>query len=115
MFFLRATLLDTYQSGRPKGSCNVDFASKDGAVATMESVAQKPIRVRGSNLNVEFSLGNTRKPVTEPYEKLYFSGCTGDESKIRTIFQQFSDSIVRIYLCMFTLSDSVPTTHMESH
>jgi Ca2+-binding EF-hand superfamily protein len=53
------------------------------------------------------------KPSHKPNERLYFRGCTGEESEIRTVFQEFNASIKDIYLCMlFTLSDSVTTTHM---
>ena len=113
-FFLRTTSLDFYQHGGSSGTCHIDFASKDGAVATMASVAKKPLVVAGRKLRVEFSEGKTRKLVTEPNSKLYFSGCAGDELEIRTIFEQFRDSVVDVYLCMlFTLSNSVRTTHLE--
>ena len=103
-----------YQDGRPRGTGHIDYASMDGVVAAVESAAKEPIDLLGRKLRVHFSHGNIiRKPVA-PHERLHFSGCTGDESKIRTIFQQFSNSILDIYLCkLFTLFDSVPTTHTE--
>lgn len=100
-----------FQDGRPRGTFHVDFASKDSAVALMESAAQKPIHLNGRDLRLDFASDNIRTPVTDPSEKLYFHGCSGDESAIRTIFQQFSGSIVDVFLCMlFTLSDLVPVT-----
>lgn len=49
----------------------------------------------------------------KPNEKLFFKGYVGDASEIRTLFQEFSDSIKDVTMCMlFTFYDSVPTTHM---
>ena len=53
------------------------------------------------------------KQISIPNEKLFFAGCTGDVSEVKTVFQEFSASIKDVSLCMlFTLSDSVTTTHM---
>ena len=101
------------QNGILRGTGHIDFASKDDVVAALKSAAIEPIRVLGRDLRVYLYLGDNRKPPA-PHDRLYFSGYAGDESEIRTIFQQFSDSIVGIHQCMlFTLFDSVPTTHME--
>lgn len=69
----------------------------------------------GRDLRVDFSAGNNRtQAVAEPNEKLYFSGCAGDESDIRKIFEDFESYIMDIHLRMlFILSDSVLTTHMD--
>lgn len=100
-----------FQDGRPRGTFHADFASKDSVVAIVESAAKKPIHIGGRNLRLDFAAGNSRPPVTDPNEKLYFYGCAGDESAIRAIFQRFNDSISYVFLCtLFTLSDSVPLT-----
>ena len=102
--------------GRPRGICHVDYESKDSAVAAMASASEEPLHMAGRDLRLDFSSGNRVQQVTEPSEKLYFSGCAGDEVEIRTLFKAFGKNIVDIHLCMlFTLSGSVPTTHMESH
>ena len=114
-FFLRTTLLDMYQSGRHRGTAHVDFASNDGAVAIKELADRKPIEILDRRLLIK--IAHCKPRIHEPNEKLYVKGCAGDESEIRDIFQQFSDSIVKISLCMLsTLSDLfIPTTHMEQH
>jgi hypothetical protein len=100
--------------GRPRGIAHCEFATKEIALAVVESAAQEPISLLGRELRVDFSAGNRGQQSAEPSEKLYFSGCSGDEDEIRSLFKQFSDSIIDIHLCMlFTLSDSVPTTHMD--
>jgi hypothetical protein len=116
VFFLRTAPLDFSQDGRLRGNGHVDFASKDGSLAAKTSAAQNPICIGDRKLHIEYSLGSNRKPVTKPFDKLYYSGCSGDVSKIMTIFQQFNESILEVSLCMlFTLSNSVPTTHTELH
>jgi hypothetical protein len=111
-FFLRTSPLDFRRDGRFRETCHVDFASKDGAFAAKTSAAQNPVHIGDRELRLEYSQG--RKPATDPFNKLHFSGCSGDESEVRTIFQQFSESILEVSLCMlFTLSNSVPTTHTE--
>lgn len=68
----------------------------------------------GRDLRVDFSAGTRARAVHEPSEKLYFSGCAGEESEVRALFNKYADAIVDIHLCMlFTLSDSLPTTHMD--
>jgi hypothetical protein len=112
VFFLRTTSLDFFRNGRFRRACHVDFASKDGALAAGTTAAQNPIHIGDCELRIEYSAD--RKPVTDPSNKLYFSGCSSDESEIRTIFQQFSESILEVFVCMlFTLSNSIPTTHTE--
>jgi len=86
-----------YQHGRSTGACHIDFASKDGAVAAVTSKTKNPVSIAGRKLRVEFSEANARKVVTEPSNRLYFSGFAGEESEIRTIFQQFRESIVDVY------------------
>lgn len=100
--------------GRPRGIAHVEFTTKEGAIAAIESGSQEPIHLLGRDLRLDFSAGKEApRQQNEPSEKLYFSGCAGDESEIRAIFKDFSDSIVDIHLCMlFTLFDSVPTTHL---
>jgi RNA recognition motif-containing protein len=94
------------QEGRPRGIAHVDFENLDSAVAAVESSQQEAIHVGGRDLRLDFSDGQKGKAANPPNVKLYFQGCSGDESDIRTIFQQFSNSIVDIHLCMlFTLSD----------
>ena len=100
--------------GRPKGICHVEFATKESAIAAIESASEEPVHLLGRDLRVDFSAGNRVQAVTPPSEKLYFSGCDGDEAAVRNVFKQFGDSIIDIHLCMlFTLSDSVPITHMD--
>ena len=111
VFFLRITPLDISQNFRPRGTCHIDFANKESAVATMKWTAQNSLNLYGRKLRVEYSLGDSREPPRDPNFSLHFSGCTGEESEVRNIFQQFSDSIVDIFLSMlFILSDPVPTT-----
>jgi hypothetical protein len=110
--FIRTTPLDVNVRGRSRGTAHVEFASKDQAVAAMNSINEKPIQMSGRYLRIENSFGN-QKPVNEPNEFLYFSNCSGGVSEIRTVFQEFNDSIIDLFLCMlFILSNSVPTTHM---
>jgi RNA recognition motif-containing protein len=52
----------------------------------------------GRDLRVDFSAGAKGQSIAEPSEKLYFSGCAGDEAEVRNIFKQFSNSIVDIHL-----------------
>lgn len=85
-----------YQDGRHRGTCHVDFVSMDGAVAAMTSMDSKPFKMFGRQLRVEFSEPKNRNAVLDPYEKLHYAGFAGEESEIRTIFQQFSDSIVKV-------------------
>ena len=104
MFFLRTTPLDYFQLGHPRGTCHIDFVSKDGAIATILSSAKRPISIDGRVLRVSFSEGRRCKPVTTPNDQLYYLGCDGDKSEIKAIFQQFEDDIVSIYQSMlFTL------------
>jgi len=84
-----------YRDGRSRGMAHVDFSCTDTAIATIESSQQKPIQVAGRDLRVEYP--NSRGP-HDPNEKVFFSGCAGDESEIRSIFKQFSDAIVKIQL-----------------
>ncbi|KAF8809824.1 RNA-binding domain-containing protein [Phlegmacium glaucopus] len=86
--------------GRPRGIAHIDFASQDSAVATVDSAAQEPIHFAGRDLRIDFAAGirERQQAVIEPSEKLYFSGLAGEESDIRTVFQQFGDSIVDIHL-----------------
>ena len=84
----------------------------DSVDATMELAPKLPFHLKGRVLHVKSA--KRKQMINDPTYKLYFSGCAGDEPKIRTIFKQFGDSITQIYLCMlFTLSGSVLTTHME--
>lgn len=90
---------------RPRGIAHCEFATKESAIAAIESAAEEPIHLAGRDLRVDFSAGNRAQSVAEPSEKLYFAGCAGDENEIRNLFRQFGDSIVDIFLCMlFTLS-----------
>ena len=92
------------------GIAHVDFSSKESSLA--ESAGQEPIHLSGRDLRVDFSAGNWAQPVTDPSDKLYFTGCSGDEINVQSIFKQFSESIIDAHLCMlFILSYSVPTTH----
>jgi hypothetical protein len=110
--FIRTTPLDRYQNGRSRGIAHVVFASKDGVVATMASVAQKPLNLANRDLRIELSLGNIHRRSSDPNSKLFYSGC--DESEIETIFQQFSNSIISNHSCMlFTLSDSCTNNSHE--
>lgn len=105
-------LLDMNSDGRPRGIAHIDFANQESAVATVNSATQEPIHLAGRDLRIDFAAGarERQQVVVEPGEKLYFSGLAGEESEIRTVFQQFGDDIVDIHLCMlFTLSHSVPT------
>jgi hypothetical protein len=116
-FFLWTTL-DMNPDGRPRGIAHIEFATNESALAAIESAAQEPIHMLGRDLRLDFSAGNNnttaRQQQHEPSEKLYFSGCSGDESEVREIFKKYSDSIIDIHLCMlFTLFDSVPTTHVD--
>jgi len=88
------------QAGNSRGMANVDFTSKESAVATIESATLKPIHLRGRDLHVDYSKFEPfqARPVTDPSDRLYFSGCAGNESEIRTIFNQFNDSIIDIDL-----------------
>ena len=114
MFFLRTDPLDFYFDGRPRGTCHIDFASKDSVVAAKTSIAEKPLQIRDRNLRIEYSDGIIRKQNAVPSYKLFYSGCNCDESEILAIFQQFSESILKVFRCMlFTLSNSVLRTHTE--
>ena len=71
----------------------------------MESASQEPIHLSGRDLRLDYSAGN-RVRQQEPSEKLYFSGCSGDEAEVREIFKDFNSSIIDIHLCMlFAFSD----------
>jgi RNA recognition motif-containing protein len=99
--------------GRPRGICHIEYTNKEHALSAIESSAQEPIHMSGRDLRVDYSAGAKGQAVVEPSEKLYFSGCAGDEAEIRGIFKQFSNSIVDIHLCMlFIFSDSLPVTHL---
>jgi nucleolin len=84
--------------GRPRGICHIDFASKESAVAALESAAQEPIHLAGRDLRVDYSDGVKSPAAPQAGDKLYFSGCAGDESEVREIFKDFNDSIVDIHL-----------------
>ena len=100
--------------GRPRGIAHIEFAKQEFAVAAVESSTQEPIHMLGRDLRLDFSAGPRSQQNSEPSEKLYFSGCAGDEAEVRSLFQEFGDDIVDIHLCMlFTLSDFVPLTHMD--
>ena len=100
--------------GRPRGIAHCEFASRESAVAAIESAAQEPIHLAGRDLRVDYSAGHRGQQANEPSEKLYFSGCAGDENEVRAIFKQFGDSIVDIHLCMlFTLSDAITMIYMD--
>ena len=100
--------------GRPRGICHVEYATKESAISAVESASQEPIHMMGRDLRLDYSSGPRSNVVTEPSEKLYFSGCSGDEAEIRSLFKKYNDSIVDIHLCMlFIVSDSVPLTHMD--
>ena len=106
--------LDLNPDGKPRGICHVEYSDKEGAIAAVESASQEAIHLSGRDLRVDFSAGNRARVAQEPNEKLYFSGCAGDESEIRRLFDQYAGNIIDIHLCMlFTLSDSLPTTHMD--
>ena len=93
--------------GFSRGTAHVKFASKDEAVAAMKSVTEKPIQMSGRYLRVESAFDRV-KEIYEPNDYLYFSGCTSGLSEIKTLFQDFNDSIVDLFLCMlFTLSNAV--------
>jgi len=85
-----------FQNGRRRGTGHIDFVSKDGVVAALASVAQRPIELEGRRLRIECSQGTQREPVTIPSEKLFYKGYIGKESEIRTICEQFSDHIVSV-------------------
>jgi RNA recognition motif-containing protein len=75
-----------YYDGRSRGSAHVHFASKDSAVAA----AKEPINLADRELRVEFRLAK------DPTKNLYFKGSATGEPEIRTIFEQFNDSIIEI-------------------
>jgi hypothetical protein len=112
--FLMKYLLDTGADGRPRGIAHLDFADQESAVACVKSAAQEPIHLGGRDLRLDFAIGlNAMKSNVEPNRKLYFTGFSGSEAELRTIFKAYGESVSDVHLCMlFTLSDSVPT-HME--
>lgn len=89
------------------------FDSIESATAAMRAL-DGTRTANDQKLTVEYAKpDDVSKEVSGPNERLFFAGCTGEESEIRTVFQEYSDSIKEISLCMlFTLSDSVTTTHM---
>lgn len=98
-------LLDLNSEGRPRGIAHVDYATKESAVAAVESASQEPIHLAGRDLRIDFAAGpRNQQNNSEPSEKLYFSGFSGDEAELRTIFKDFGESIVDIHLCMLFYS-----------
>jgi len=109
---VRDIRLHASRVGRSRGTALVEFASKESAVAAIESASLKPLHLGGRDVHVDYCKFEPGKveQVTDPSDKLYFSGCTGDESDIRTIFNQFNDSIIDINL----LKDSWTGQHSTS-
>jgi RNA recognition motif-containing protein len=95
------------QNGDHSGSGFIRFNSIESATAARQALNGTQT-ARGEEITVEFA-----KPPKEnvnrgsnhkPNERLYFRGFYGELSDIRTVFQEFSDSIKDISLCMlFTL------------
>ena len=94
-------------SGDHSGCGFVRFKSIESATAAMLAV-NGTRTAKGEIITVQYakprkenvSNGGNHKP----NQRLYVKGCTGDVSEIRTVFQEFSDSIKDVSLCMlFTL------------
>lgn len=102
--------------GRPRGIAHCEFATKESALAAIESASQEPIHMLGRDLRLDFSAGKDtpRQMQHEPSEKLYFSGCSGDEGEIREIFKKFGNDIVDIHLLKDPQSgERIPTGFVQ--
>jgi RNA recognition motif-containing protein len=106
------------QSGDHTGSGFIRFDSTESATAAMQALDGtqtangEKITLIYANPAKPAKTDSSGKGIPKPNKRLFFSGCTGSVSEIKTLFQEFSASVKDIHLCMlFTLSDSVPITH----
>jgi hypothetical protein len=101
--------------GHPRGITHIKFINKETAVATVDSAFQKPINPENHDLRIKpANIIRDRRPITvqpsQPSKKLYFSGAAGDGYVIRSVFQQFGDSIVNIHSLRIPQTDKLTST-----